>query len=53
MDLIKEKIYKKLNPLNKNTNNKDKNTFNTEMKTESKRKDSEDYKEKRKYQNTE
>ena len=41
MDLIKEKIYKKLSPLNKNSNSKDKNTFNVELKTESKRRDSE------------
>ena len=41
MDLIKDKIYKRLNPLNKNNNSKDKNTINTELKTESKRRDSE------------
>lgn len=42
MDLIKDKIYKKLNPLNKINNNKDRNTLNTEFKTESKRRESED-----------
>jgi hypothetical protein len=48
MDLIKDKIYKRLDPLNKNNNNKEKNTFNTEkntfnteIKAESKRRNTE------------